>query len=199
MSREDRPMTKSTTSSRGWPGRGGQLAAALGLAGALATGGCGKFTQQPSCPALSDCGGAVPLGTWVLTPGHGSCSEDIYIAPTDPRLVMGMVPPARTPPPEPALFDWCDALITSQNQNIQAVPAIFYTDDIQVGAATIKYNPNGTYSAGITRNGRYELYFPTFCMRAFGAMNGKPAYDPNQNMTVGNATDVCGQLTVPLA
>ncbi len=177
-----------------------RLVAAGGLLGVLAT-GCDKLMQQPRCPKLSSCGGAVPVGTWVLDPSHPSCSEDIYVAPTDPRLPMGTVPVARTPLPEPALYDWCDQLITKaydSKTGILSVAANFYTPDIQVGGASVRYNTDGTYSAGLTRTGSYTLTFPSLCMREFGATDGNPTVDTMQMMPVGGPVGVCKQLEMPL-
>jgi len=186
-------------SSAGWRA-GARLVAACGLLGALAA-GCDVLMQQPRCPKLSSCGGAVPVGTWILAPGHGSCSEDIYVAPTDPRLPMGTLPVARTPPLEPALYDWCDQLITKaydSKTGIVSVAANFYTPDIQVGDASVRYNADGTYSAGLTRTGTYTLTFPSLCMREFGAIDGNPAVDVTQMMPVGGPVDICKQLELPL-
>jgi hypothetical protein len=205
MSMENRAMNERARTSRARARGAGRRATAPAAAAAcgwlllLATGaGCDKFMQQGKCPALSDCGGNVPIGTWILAPGHGSCTEDIYVAPTDPRLPMGSVPAARTPGPEPALYDWCDLLVTSANQDIIAVPANFYTYDIQIGAASVSYNADGTYSAGLTRTGSYFLTFPALCMREFGATDNKPAFDYNANMPTGGPVDICQQLQMPL-
>jgi hypothetical protein len=184
----------------GWHHAGLKLVAACGLLGVFAA-GCDKLMQQPNCPALSDCGGPVPVGTWILTPGHGSCSEHLYVAPTDPRLPMGIVPVARAPLPEPALYDWCDQLITKaydSKTGIVSVAANFYTPDIQVGGGSVQYNQDGTYSAGLTRTGSYTLTFPSLCMREFGATDGNPAVDTTQMMPVGPPVDICKQLELPL-
>jgi hypothetical protein len=167
----------------------------VGLFGlfALSMTGC---KQEPLCPELGSCGGALPIGDWVLAPGHGSCSEDLYLPATDTRLVMGDLPPGRTPPPEPALFDWCLLLVTGPGDSIQVKPPRFYYESGPIGAASIRYEANGHFAAGITRTGTYTLDFPAFCMRAFGAMDGKvadPVNDPN-----GPPVGVCKQLEVPL-
>jgi hypothetical protein len=183
-----------------WHHAGVSLVAACGLFGVVAA-GCDKLMQQPNCPALSSCGGAVPVGTWVLDPNHHSCSEDIYVAPTDPRLPMGTVPVARTPVLEPTLYDWCDQLITKAydpKTGIVSVAANFYTPDIQVGGGSVQYNADGTYSAGLTRTGSYTLTFPALCMQEFGATPGNPAVDTTQMMPVGGPVDVCKQLELPL-
>lgn len=158
------------------------------------TSGCSKFMQEPRCGVLGDCGGAMPVGDWVLAPGHPSCSEDIYVAPTDTRLVMADLPAARTPHPEPALFDWCDLLVTNGGNMVQAHPPRFYYQDGRVGAASIHYGADGRFSAGITRTGTYTLDFPAYCMRAFGATDGRPA-DP-QNDPNGPPVGLCKQLEV---
>jgi len=194
-------MTSGAEASFAGGRAGARLVAVCGLLGVLAT-GCDKLMQQPRCPELSSCGGPVPIGTWVLTPTNtSSCSEDIYVGPTDPRLPMGIVPVARTPQPEPALYDWCDQLITKAYDNrtgIVSVAANFYTPDIQVGGASVGYKADGTYSAGLTRTGTYTLTFPSLCMQEFGATNGNPAVDPTQMMPVGGPVGLCKQLELPL-
>jgi hypothetical protein len=170
--------------------------ATVALCGVLATLaiGCDRFMQQPRCPVLGACGGAIPVGDWVLRPGHPSCSEDIYVAPTDTRLVMADLPAARTPPPEPALFDWCDLLVTNGGNMVQAHPPRFYYQDGQIGNASIHYGADGHFSAGLTRTGTYTLDFPAYCMRAFGATDGRPA-DPQSDPN-GPPVSLCKQLEV---
>jgi hypothetical protein len=175
--------------------------AACGLFGALALGGCDAFMQQPKCPELASCGGPVPIGTWVLAPGHGSCTEDINVPPTDVRLPAGVVPAARTAPPEPALFDWCDQLVTKAydpQTGILVNAAYIFTPDIQIGVASISYRQDGTYSAGLGRTGTFQLTFPAVCMREFGATDGNPAVDPKTNMPSGGPVNICKQLELPL-
>jgi len=107
----------------------------------------------------------------------------------------------RTPLPEPALYDWCDQLITKaydSKTGIVSVAANFYTPDIQIGDASVRYNADGTYSAGLTRTGTYTLTFPSLCMREFGAIDGNPAVDVTQMMPVGGPVDICKQLELPL-
>ncbi len=168
-------MTKSTP-----------LTPFLALCGLLAalTPGC---KQEVHCKELGSCGGAVPLGTWTLTPAtateaaHGSCIEDLYVPVSDPRLVGGGdVPAARTPPPEPALYDWCDALITSSGTKIFNHAAIFYPESAPVGVASIQLSASGAWTSGITRTGLFVLDFPAICMQEFGAM--------------GTPDVVCGKL-----
>jgi hypothetical protein len=140
--------------------------------------------QKVNCPELGSCGGPPPLGSWVLDPGHPSCIEDLYIPPTDTRLLGGEVPPARTPAVEPAFFDWCNLLVATASDIKMKSPRFFYESG-PVGAATVTYNADGTFSAGITRTGTFYMVFPAVCMHAFGAMN--------------NATgNVCDQLSQPL-
>lgn len=165
--------------------------------------GCDALKQQPRCPALSDCGGPVPVGNWTLynavTKSIGSsCSEDIYVPPTDLRLPGGIVPAARTAPPEPALYDWCDQLITqayNSQSGIVVTAANFYTPDIQVGVASISYT-NTNYTAGLGRTGDFTLTFPNLCMKEFGATNGNPVVA--NGAPVGDPVDLCKQLEVPL-
>jgi hypothetical protein len=178
---------------------GAKGVAVCGLFGVLA--GCDKLMQQPLCPELSSCGGPVPMGAWVLAPGHGSCSEDLYIAPADPRLPGGVVPAARTPPPEPALFDWCDQLITKaydSQSGIVVVGPNFYTPDIQIGVGVVNYRSDGTYSAGLGRTGTFMLTFPSLCVHEFGATDNNPAVDPQSAMPVGGPVSICKQLELPL-
>jgi hypothetical protein len=165
------------------------LPAVLGLTGVLAT-GCDKlFMQQPHCPELSSCGGAFPTGRWVMTPGHTSCSEDVYVPLTDIRLPAGVEPAARTPPLEPALYDWCDGLVTrSTAGSIQATPPQLYFDDPIVAVASVRYNADSTYSAGLTETGTHVLDFPAICMREFGAVDGNPA------VAGGPGLPICKQL-----
>jgi hypothetical protein len=171
------------------------LTALGGLLAALAT-GC---TQAPNCPALGDCGGDAPVGDWVLAPGHPSCMEDLYIPPADPRLVQATIPSARDPLPEPAVYDWCTLLVTSGGQNIQLRPPRFFYESGQIGTADVRINADGTFTAGLTRTGTFVLDFPALCMREFGAQDNRQAYDPTKSMAVGEPTNVCKQLELPLA
>lgn len=183
-------MTNSTTKSS-------LSLAALGLLSAL-TAGC---TQKPNCPELGACGGPVPAGSWSLAPGHPSCSEDLYVPPTDPRLLGGEVASARSPVIEPAFFDWCSLLVTNNGASIQAKAPRFYYESGPIGWANINYKPEsattGSYTLGVSRTGTFAMDFPELCMRQFGAMDGKPAVDANGNQVSG-PTGVCKQLEVPL-
>lgn len=187
-------MTQSTT-----------LSSVLALCGVLVTLGSG-CSQKTACSELGSCGGQVPFGNWMLrspmlvagnvTPTYGSCSEDLYVPPTDPRLGAGAdVTIARTPVLEPALYDWCDGLLTSNGTSIQNRSAIFYSESSPVGDARIRINADGTYSAGITRTGTFVLDFPALCMREFGALDGKSIDPMDPTAPTGN---VCKQLEVPL-
>jgi hypothetical protein len=169
--------------------------AVCGLVAAL-TPGC---KQAVHCSELGACGGSVPLGTWTLTPAvgaapaHGSCIEDLYVPVSDPRLVNGGdVPAARTPLPEPALYDWCDALVTSGGTAISTRDAIPYRESPPVAGASIRLSPDGSFSAGITQTGTFVLDFPASCMREFGARDGL-SIDPMATPP-GPPGDVCAQL-----
>jgi hypothetical protein len=151
----------------------------------LATLGAG--CKQPLlCEPLSTCGGDIPFGDWVMDMGHGSCSDDLYTPPPDPRLVQADIPAARTPIPEPALYDWCQQLVTGPGANIVMRPPPFlFAESPPVGNATLHYDPAGTYRLTTTRSGTFVINYPPYCMRAFGAMNK-------------GAVNVCDQLTVGL-
>lgn len=176
------------------------LVALCGLFAAL-TNGC---KQEPLCAELGDCGGPPPSGSWVLTPGHGSCTEDLYVPPTDTRLFGGEVPSARKEPIEPAFFDWCYLLVTNGGKNIQAKAPSFVYESGRVGRTSLTYTPDaadprrGHYTLGTTRTGTYSFDFPALCMREFGAMDGRQALDP-AGMPVGEPTNVCKQLQPQLA
>lgn len=139
------------------------LVAALGM-------GC---SQKPLCAELGACGGT-PVGDWMLSANHPSCSEDLYTPPADPRLDQGDQPAARTPPIEEALYDWCDLLVTNGGQKVATVEPTFSYENGTIGAAFIHYDPigtngSGTYTAALTRTGRYTIPFPALCIRQFGA------------------------------
>lgn len=171
----------------------------LGAVALLST-GC---MQEPLCPEQGTCGGPVPAGTWQLQAGYGSCTEDLYVPPTDPRLRGGEVPVARQPIIESAFFDWCTGLLTNGGMTIQTRAAVFVFDSGQVGTSTLSYTPDpvkpgeGTYQLGSVRTGTYFFDFPAYCMRNFGARDGRPAYD-TAGMPLGGPTNVCKQLEVPL-
>ena len=192
-------MTTSTMKSqlRANPRRVGT--AIVGLSGlfAVLTAGCDVFMQKPLCPELPACGGD-PVGNWILAPmsTSASCAEDLYVPPTDTRLVAGEIPPARAGIPEPALFDWCLLLVTNGGMEIQAKPPRFSVESAVVGAASVRLGADGQYSVGTTRTGTYELDFPTFCMRAFGAKDGRVA-DPVNNPN-GPPVNICKQIEIPV-
>ena len=179
--------------------RGGLALIGFGLAAVLLA-GC---KQELHCQELGDCGGPVPIGNWTLgeTPEKtfASCAEDLYIPPTDKRLVGADLPPARIPAPEPAFSDWCGGLIASTSKVLYATP-LFYTESSPVGAATVRYNADGTYAVGFGLVGTYLLSFSAACMRQFGATDGKPAPGPGGAQPDADAplVDVCKQLEVPL-
>jgi hypothetical protein len=176
-----------------------KVLAALAAMAALTT-GC---KQAVLCPALGNCGGPLPVGvqpgtdaTWVLAPGHPSCTEQLYIPPDDTRLANGNVPPAGTPYPEPAVFDWCVLLVAGPlpGDQVLASPPLFFYDDGQIGFATLKFQADGHFSAGITRTGTFTLTFPAYCVRAFGAMSAQ--LDPTD--PTSPVADVCTRLQGPI-
>jgi hypothetical protein len=203
------PMTRSAIATARATVVLRRLAAWATLAAPVLAAGC---KQQVQCPALGSCGGSV-VGDWRLANDHPSCSEEIYSAPADPRLGQpeGDLPPARTPPPEPALYDWCDLLVTGMG-SIVHTPPLFYTNSPNgyqgasnvanyyvggpIGGATLHYDANGTYTLSTTRTGTFFLDFPSICVRAFGAKDGNPI-DPD--MMGGPTGNVCQQLAVGLA
>jgi hypothetical protein len=187
-------MTQLANTFQPAPFHGALRRGVLGLFAVLAA-GC---TQTPLCEELEACGGNFPLGVWELRPGDGSasCSEDLYAPTVDTRLKDSEVPAARTPPLEPALFDWCNLLVAGGGEEIFLNPAQFYYESGRIGQATITYNPDGTFSAGLTRTGTFKLDFPATCMRAFGASDGKSVNPDDPAAPIG---DVCKQLEVPLA
>ena len=175
-------------------------AATLASLAVLAT-GC---KQEVLCPALGSCGGPVPTGvkpgtdaTWVLAPGHPSCSEDLYVPATDTRLAMvGNKVTTGTPFPEPAVFDWCVLLVTGPGagQDIEVAEPRFYYGEGPIGFATLKFQADGHFSSGITRTGTFVLDFPAYCIRAFGATDGVlDPTDPNSPVV-----NVCKRLEVPV-
>ena len=161
------------------------------LFGLLAS-GC---AQKPLCSELGNCGGN-PVGYWVLAPGYPSCMEDLYLPQTDKRLVAATMPAAGHPPPEPAVYDWCDLLIASGGPNVQLRPPAFFYESGQIGSAEVRINQDGTYTTGITRTGTFQLDFPAACVRMFGASDGKPITPADPASPVGN---VCKQLEPPIS
>jgi hypothetical protein len=159
--------------------------------------GVGCFKQAPLCPPLDSCGGGLPVGDWTLDgtqPLSAACSEDLYTPPEDPRLVQADLPAARVPPPTPALYDWCDLLVTTPNipvanptnpasqkptTNNSIVGRLpnFSFETFPIGAATIHYDASNKYVLSTTRTGRYAIDFPAYCMREFGAVD--TPRDPN--------------------
>jgi hypothetical protein len=182
---------------------------ALPLMGA----GAGCFQQKPLCPALDSCGGGLPVGDWILDSNmaatSASCSEELYTPPEDPRLIGADLPPARTPPPDPALYDWCDLLVTTPNMPSAALPKIMTTNSIvartpnfgyttfPIGAATIHYGANNQYALSTTRTGQFLLDFPAYCMREFGAVDTCTSNPCMKDPTALPATTgtVCDKLT----
>jgi hypothetical protein len=145
----------------------------------------------------------------VLDQNHVSCLEDLYIPPSDPRLFPADLPPARNPPPEPALFDWCLSQYVDGSSMILQKPPRFYYESGPVGTANVHYSPDpatngrtGTYDAGLTRTGTYTLDFPALCMPQIGAMAGRPAASPDNAqgpmVAGGPPVDLSKQLEVPL-
>jgi hypothetical protein len=176
----------------------------LALLAALLGGPTG-CKQEVLCPSLGDCGGPPPLGIkpgadgdWVLAPGHPSCTEDLYVPAGDTRLIGGNIPTTGTPYPEPAVFDWCVLLVTGPvaGGQIEVKPPRFYYESGPIGFATLKFQADGHFSTGITRTGTFTLDFPTYCIRAFGAMDNRPT-DPTDPKSL--PVNVCKQLEVPLA
>jgi hypothetical protein len=175
----------------------------------LVGGSC--FQQKPLCPALESCGnGQLPVGDWVLAssaPTSASCSELLYTPPSDPRLQGADLPAARTVPPDPALYDWCDLLVTAPNVPTATSPMIMTNNSIvgrlpnfdyttfPIGAATIHYGADGKYALSTTRTGRFALDFSSYCMRAFGAVD--TARDPNA--LPASTGSVCEKLTDALS
>jgi hypothetical protein len=181
---------------------------ALCALGALAV-GC---KQKPLCPALGSCGGTPPVGRWIVAPGHPSCEEDLYVPGTDIRLPMGAIPPTQSPPPEPALYDWCLKLSATAAMPAGGMPN-FYYESGQYGDVSIKYEAyghgsctaaggsnGGCFSAGTTKTGIFTIDYPAVCIREFGLMDlpGTVAStDPDASAPPVPAT-ACNQLALPL-
>jgi hypothetical protein len=179
-------------------------AALLATLAVVAVAGC---KQDVLCPSLGSCGGPrdpqtgrsqPPLGGWALRPGHGSCTEDLYVPANDTRLGMAPLPPPGTPYPEPAVFDWCVLLVTGPAANmIQVRQPRFYYESGAIGEAIVSYSADGAWNTKITKTGIFTLDFPSYCVRAFGAVDGRPATDEMGN-PVGPGVDVCKQLEGPV-
>ncbi len=168
-----------------------KLATLATLALPMAMTGC----KQPSlCPGISVCGGDLPVGDWVLAAGHPSCSDDLYTPAADPRLVGGDLPAARTPPPEPALYDWCQLLVATDapdiTNTVYKLPNL-YAESAEVGAAVIHYSADRHFKISTTRTGTFTADFSAYCMRAFGAVD-TPATSTTPVVTV------CQKLTASL-
>jgi hypothetical protein len=151
--------------------------------------------QKPRCAPLGECGGPVPVGTWILNEmdgTHVSCSEDIYVAPSDPRVLMGTVPVARQPPPEPALSDWCDGIVVTGGTTTVTHEPEFYYYDGHIAVGSVHYGDDGTFSAGLTQAGTFALDFPAYCVRAFGGQDNRQA-DPANDPT-GPKVSLCKQV-----
>jgi hypothetical protein len=158
----------------------------LGLVAFLS--GC---KQEESCPALGACGGPDPVGSWELAPGYPSCSEDLYLPPSDLRLAQGNKTPALVSPPEPAVFDWCDELIASGSDKVVLHDPLFFYEINNIGQAVVSINPDGTFTAGLTRVGTYLMDFPAVCVRSFGAQDGKVINPDDPTSPTGS---VCKQM-----
>jgi hypothetical protein len=166
--------------------------------------------QQTACPGFESCGGPIPAGDWTLDSAHGSCSDTLYTPPVDPRLVNADLPAARQPIPDPALYDWCDLLVTSPQipiaspvdpmpkpnlmNSIVGRPPNFSFDTFAVTQATVHYDERGNYALSTTRGGTFLVDFPTYCMRAFGAID--TTFDPNA--LTASTGSVCQKLQATL-
>lgn len=156
--------------------------------------------QKPLCPELGACGGPDPVGNWDLAPGYPSCMEDLYVPATDLRLAKPNVPPGRTAPPEPAVYDWCDQLVyggrPADGQLAQYKQPGFYYESGQVGQANLRIYADHTYTLGFARTGIFLLDFPAQCVRMYGARDGQTIDPSNPTGPTGN---VCKQLEVAVA
>jgi hypothetical protein len=151
--------------------------------------------QKPNCPELGACGGPDPVGSWQLAPGYPSCSEDLYVPPTDLRLAQNNKTPALVAPPEPAVYDWCDQLVASGGPMVQIHDPNFYAESPEIGQSAVTFKPNGEYTAQITKTGTFQLDFPAVCVREFGAQDGRPINPDDPMSPTGN---VCKQLERPI-
>jgi hypothetical protein len=180
---------------------------------ALASSGTLGCKQQVLCPPLDACGGPRdgdgnrlrdmfgnllrPVGEWVLAENHPSCTEDLYVPANDTRLGLANLPPPGSAFPEPAVFDWCLLLTTGPGAGpaIRQKPPRFYYESGPIGVVSLKYGEDGHFTSGITRTGTFDLVFPPYCVRAFGAADGR-IIDPE---TMGDARgDICQQLEGPI-
>jgi hypothetical protein len=155
--------------------------------------------QATLCSALSACGGGAPVGirpntdgNWVLAGNHGSCAETLYIPASDPRLQMGTAPASGTAYPEPAIYDWCVLLVAGPGgaaTNLVNAPRL-YEENPAFGFVTLKFQPDGHFSSGITHTGNFVLDLPAYCVSAFGATAGP--VDPTD--PTSPPVDVCKRL-----
>lgn len=175
------------------------LAVACGLCAALSAVAC---AQEPNCEELDDCGGPMPVGEWRLGAGHVSCSEDLYRPATDTRLLGGEIPPARVQTIEPALYDWCNLLLTGQSAGKDVVlkAPIFYIESPEVGSSVVTYTPDpggpdtGLFTTSVTYTGRYVMDLPEVCVRGFGAKDQVDLdSDPN-----GGVVQLCDRIQVKI-
>jgi hypothetical protein len=128
--------------------------------------------QPVLCPALGACGGGAPIGiqpntdgNWLLASGHPSCSEDLY-------LVAGPGGAATIEVNSPRLYE----------------------GTAKYGFITLKFQPDGHFSSGITLTGTFILELPAQCVSAFGATAGPlDPTDPNSPVV-----DVCQRLSGPV-
>jgi hypothetical protein len=171
----------------------------LAVLAALAA-GCKQATL---CSALGACGGGAPIGikpgtdgNWILAPGHGSCAETLYIQASDPRLQAGTLPESGTAYPEPAVYDWCILLVAGpggSTSNLVNAPRL-YQENAAYGFVTLKFQPDGHFSSGITHTGTFLLDLPAYCVSAFGAAMGQ--VDPTD--PTSPVVDVCKRLEPPI-
>ncbi len=159
--------------------------------------------QATLCHALGACGGGAPIGikpgtdgNWVIAAGHPSCSEELYIPASDPRLSMASPTTAGTPNPEPAVYDWCALLVAGPGAGtaIEVNSPRLYEGGAQYGFVTLKFQADGHFSSGITLTGTFVLELPAQCVSAFGASAGQ--LDPTD--PTSPVVDVCQRLSGPL-
>jgi hypothetical protein len=159
--------------------------------------------QPVLCPSLGACGGGAPIGitpgtdgNWLLASGHPSCSEDLYLPASDPRLSMTNLPVTGTANPEPAVYDWCSLLVAGPGgtATIEVNQPRLYEGTAKYGFVTLKFQADGHFSSGITLTGTFILDLPAQCVSAFGATAGPlDPTDPNSPVV-----DVCKRLEGPL-